>query len=161
MWMGLICGHSPNFSSPSSNCHGCVCERERERERECVCVCECVCVDVSDLQLNIRWFWSVGSIKSKVSFAKEPYKTDDILQKRPVILSIPLTAATPYANFSSLSSAWCVRVCVCIQTHTHPHASTMCTTQGASRVHIFVWSTHIQPNVYTVGWFRSVGSIKF
>ena len=113
VWMGLICGHSPNFSSPSSNCHGCVCERERERVCVCVCVCECVCVDVSDLQLNIRWFWSVGSIKSKVSFAKEPYKTDDILQKRPVILSIPLTAATPYANFSSLSSACHVCVCVC------------------------------------------------
>jgi len=29
-------------------------------------------------------------------FAKEPYKTDDILQKRPIILSILLTVATPY-----------------------------------------------------------------
>ena len=34
------------------------------------------------------------SIKLKVSFAKEPYKTDDILQKRPVILSILQTVAT-------------------------------------------------------------------
>ena len=28
---------------------------------------------------------TAGSIKLKVSFAKEPYKTDDILQKRPMI----------------------------------------------------------------------------
>jgi len=32
----------------------------------------------------------LGSIKLKVSFAKEAYKRDDILQKRPVILSILL-----------------------------------------------------------------------
>jgi len=32
------------------------------------------------------WFWSVGSIKLKVSFAKEPYKKDCILPKRPIIL---------------------------------------------------------------------------
>ena len=31
------------------------------------------------------WLRLVGSIKSQVSFPKEPYKRDDILQKRPVI----------------------------------------------------------------------------
>jgi len=31
----------------------------------------------------------------QVSFAKETYKRDDILQKRPVIQSILLTVATP------------------------------------------------------------------
>jgi len=41
------------------------------------------------------WLWLVGSIKLYVSFAKEPYKRADILQKRPVILSILLTVATP------------------------------------------------------------------
>ena len=41
------------------------------------------------------WLRSVGSIKLQVSFAKEPYKRDDILQKRPITLSIPLTVATP------------------------------------------------------------------
>ena len=40
----------------------------------------------------------VGSIKIYVSFAKELYKTDDILQKRPIILSIVLTVATPYVG---------------------------------------------------------------
>ena len=32
------------------------------------------------------WLWLVGSIKLQVSFEKEPYKKDDILQKRPIIL---------------------------------------------------------------------------
>jgi len=38
----------------------------------------------------------VGSIKLHVSFAKESYKKDYILQKRPIILSILLTVVTPY-----------------------------------------------------------------
>ena len=42
------------------------------------------------------WLWLVGSIKLYVSFAKEPYKKDDILQQRPIILSILLIVATPY-----------------------------------------------------------------
>jgi len=46
--------------------------------------------------LTIGWLRSVGSIKLLVSFAKEPYKRDHILQKRPMILSILLTVATPY-----------------------------------------------------------------
>ena len=36
----------------------------------------------------------VGSLKLYVSFAKEPYKRDDILQKRPVILRSLLIIAT-------------------------------------------------------------------
>ena len=38
----------------------------------------------------------VGSLKLQVSFAKEPYKRDYILQKRPIILRSLLIAATPY-----------------------------------------------------------------
>jgi len=38
----------------------------------------------------------VGSLKLQVSFAKEPYKTDDILQKRPMILRSLLIVAAPY-----------------------------------------------------------------
>jgi len=44
---------------------------------------------------HMGWRWLVGSIKLWVSFAKEPYKRDYILQKRLIILSILLTAATP------------------------------------------------------------------
>jgi len=37
----------------------------------------------------------VGSLKPEVSFAKEPYKRDDILQKKPVILRSLLIIVTP------------------------------------------------------------------
>jgi len=43
----------------------------------------------------MRWLWWVCSLKWWVSFAKEPYKTDDILQKRPMILRRLLIVATP------------------------------------------------------------------
>jgi len=42
------------------------------------------------------WLRLVGSLKLQVSFAKEPYKRDDILQKRPIMLRSPLIVATPY-----------------------------------------------------------------
>jgi len=47
------------------------------------------------IDCTMGWLRSVGSIKIWVSFAKEPYKRDYVLQKRPVILSILLTVATP------------------------------------------------------------------
>jgi len=34
---------------------------------------------------GMGWLRLVGSLKLQVSFAKEPYKRDDILQKRPII----------------------------------------------------------------------------
>ena len=46
------------------------------------------------------WLRLVGSIKLQVSFAKEPYKRDNILPKRPIVLSILLTVATPYIILS-------------------------------------------------------------
>jgi len=45
---------------------------------------------------HMGWLRLVGSIKLYVSFAKEPYKRDDIVQKRPIIWSILLIVATPY-----------------------------------------------------------------
>jgi len=42
---------------------------------------------------DMGWLSLVGSIKLYVAFAKEPYKRDDILLKRPIILSILLTVA--------------------------------------------------------------------
>jgi len=35
--------------------------------------------------VDMGWLRLVVSIKLQVSFAKEPYKRDDILQKRPII----------------------------------------------------------------------------
>ena len=45
---------------------------------------------------TMGWLRLVGSIKLQGSFAKEPYKRDYVLQKRPVMLSVLLTVATPY-----------------------------------------------------------------
>ena len=47
----------------------------------------------------MRWLRSVGSLKSYVSFAKEPYKRDCILQKRPRIVRSLLLVATPYESY--------------------------------------------------------------
>jgi len=44
------------------------------------------------------WLRLVGSLKLQVSFAKEPYKRDDILKKRPIILRSLLMVATPYVD---------------------------------------------------------------
>ena len=44
------------------------------------------------------WLRLVNSLKLLVSFAKEPYKRDYILQKRPIILRSLLIVATPYMN---------------------------------------------------------------
>jgi len=50
----------------------------------------------TNLSLDMGWLRLVGSLKWYVCFAKEPYKTDDILQKRPIIIRTLLIVATPY-----------------------------------------------------------------
>jgi len=37
------------------------------------------------MRVNMQWLLLVGSLNLQVSFAKEPYKTDYILQKRLLI----------------------------------------------------------------------------
>ena len=49
----------------------------------------------ADRNMAMGWLRLVGSLKLQVSFAKEPYKKDDILQKRPRILRSLLIVATP------------------------------------------------------------------
>jgi len=44
---------------------------------------------------GMGWLRLVGSLKLLVSFAKEPYKRNNILQKRPTILRSLLLEATP------------------------------------------------------------------
>ena len=51
-------------------------------------------------ELTMGWLRLVGSIKLHVSFAQEPYKREDILQKRPIILSI-LSILIPQSGFDS------------------------------------------------------------
>jgi len=48
------------------------------------------------------WLRLVGSLKLQVCFAKEPYKRDYILPKRPRILRSPLIVATPYIESGKL-----------------------------------------------------------
>jgi len=76
-----------------------------------LCMCACILMEsrcVRYLCLAV-WggFWWVGSLKLQVSFAKEPYKRDDIMQNRPVILRSLLIVATPYVSL-------CVCVCCSI-----------------------------------------------
>ena len=59
------------------------------------CLDACACIMSVRAIVHMEWLRSVGSIKVQVSFAKEPYKRDNILQKRPILLSILLTVATP------------------------------------------------------------------
>ena len=49
----------------------------------------------------MRWLRLVGSLKFQVTFAKEPYKRDDILQKRPIILRSLRIVSTPYEKIST------------------------------------------------------------
>jgi len=46
--------------------------------------------------MTMGWLHVAGSLKLQVSFAKEPYERDDILQKRPIIFRSLLISATPY-----------------------------------------------------------------
>jgi len=49
----------------------------------------------TDQKINMGWLRLVGSFKLQISFAKEPYQRDDILQKRPMIFRSLLIVATP------------------------------------------------------------------
>jgi len=73
-----------------------------------VCVCDMCGCNMSHIRMwdmthshvwhDMGWLQLVGSFKLHVSFAKEPYKRDYILQKRPIILRSLLMIATPYHN---------------------------------------------------------------
>ena len=56
--------------------------------------------------LHIGWLRLVGSLQLQVSFAKEPYKRDYILQKRPIILRSLLIVATPIQNLYLVFVLW-------------------------------------------------------
>jgi len=81
----------------------CVCERERERVYVYVYIPRIRfqllhILPALPLDIGMGWLQLVGSIKLQVSFAKEIYKRDYSLQRRPIILSILLTVATLYIH---------------------------------------------------------------
>jgi len=59
---------------------------------------------------DMGWLQLVGSLKLQVSFVKQPYKRDDIPQKRPVILRSLLIVATPYQKSSGMRTFWYVDI---------------------------------------------------
>ena len=63
----------------------------------CIFNSRCVCCAMPATTMG--WLpLIIGSLKLHVSFAKEPYKRDDILQKRPILFRSLLIVATPYAS---------------------------------------------------------------
>ena len=68
---------------------------------------------------DMGWLRLVGSLKLYVSFAKEPYKRDYILQKRPIFLRSLLVVGTPYYNMWHITYKYIyiythTSVCVCV-----------------------------------------------
>jgi len=61
-------------------------DRDRDKDTE------------TDTDIHMGWLRSVGSIKLYVSFAEDCLFYRALLQKRPIILLILLTEATPYMN---------------------------------------------------------------
>ena len=93
----------------------------------------CTCLH-SHRYIHMGWLWLVGSIKLQVSFAKEPYTRDNILQKRPIILSILLTVATPYRYIQE-----CILARVDILTYMHIHTYIYIRGCILARVDMFIY----------------------
>jgi len=71
-------------------------ERERERDRTKRDIYRQSTNTATVFSTDIGWLRLVGSLKLQVSFAKEPYKRDYFLQKRPIIVRSLLILAAPY-----------------------------------------------------------------
>jgi len=109
------------------------------------------------------WLRLVGSFKIQVSFAKEPYKRDYILQKRPRILRSLLIVATTYLHVLA-----CVK-CVCLYIYRwrrsckFPHRTykkmvTVCIykyvyvyVRAHMCVYIYVYIIYISVHIFGVG----------
>jgi len=94
-------------------------------------------------RIPMGWLRSVGSLKLQVSFAKEPYKRDDILQKRPVILRSLLIVATPYVENDTF-------VCVTWRIHTWDMTHSYVWRDACTRHMYIVWvMPHIRISHFT------------
>ena len=94
VYMYIYRGHREN---PTTVVMCVPCTHSHSYLRVCVRVEEGGCVRV--YMIDMGWLQLVGSLKLQVSFAKEPYKRDDILQLRPIILRSLLIVATPWVKY--------------------------------------------------------------
>ena len=95
----------------------------------------------------MEWLRLVGSLKLQVSFVKEPYKRDHILQKRPVILRSLLIVATPYRERECVSICSYNRLQACLH-FDEAVDSLICISRAASRkVSYFYTETPLQPQI--------------
>jgi len=89
-----------------------------------------VCVPCILHMCAMGWLRLVGSLKWQVSFAKEPYKGDYIVQKRPVISRSLLIVATPYdikLEGAETHNVTCILSHVCDMSHPYVcHVSFVC-----------------------------------
>ena len=87
-----------------------------------ICICTCIYV-----YLCMGWLQLVGSIKFWVSFAEYSLFNRDLLQKRPLILSILLTEATPYLCISCVHTYVHIYVFIFVLNSSLPHISNLMT----------------------------------
>ena len=81
----------------------------------------CACVLFANgKHVQMAWLRLVGSLKLHVSFAKEPYTRDDILQKRPIFLKEPthrshhICVYTLHIEYDTLHIAYANLHMICI-----------------------------------------------
>jgi len=113
--------------------------------------------------LHMGWLRVVGSLKLQVSFAKEPYKTDDILQKRPIILRSPLILAILDSGWhvfvqeshllppqAHVGVSWCIYTRKSAYTHAHvnTHAQTR-NTRTYTYVNTYAQTRNTRTYTYT------------
>jgi len=127
---------------------------------------------------TMGWLRLVGSLKLQVSFAKEPYKRDYILEKRPIVLRRLLIVVTPYRRETEWVESYIHvysykrdyilqkrpivlrkllivvppyrRETEWVESYIHKHQHPIC-----------IWCLHIYLCMNIVyGWLRVVGSLK-
>jgi len=72
----------------------------------------------------------------QVSFAKETYKRDNILQKRPILLSILLTVATPYLSPEEPVRMW---QWLSVYAHMCEHRATHMCIHHATHMYVYTY----------------------
>jgi len=107
---------------------------------ESVTMCEWLIFhDQVDTHLCMQWLRLVGFSKLQVSFAKEPYKKDNILQKRRIILRSLLTVATPYIE--SCHELWAHQS---VPAHCNRHSSQCKAVTTIHMTHSYVCDNALQ-----------------